>query len=818
MRIQELEINEIRGIRRIHLEPKGENIVVFGPNGVGKSAIVDAIDFLLTGKIKKLTGEGTKCLGLKEHGCHVDSRANLKNTSVIAKVKIDGKEIKIQRSINNPSVLKVEPNEYEELVESKLKVAELGQHILSRKEILRYIVSEGGKRAKEIMSLLDLSNIENIRSVFVTVKNNSDAEYKNAESNLEVAKEEIKTLLSLSTLSKKDYLDKVNNLRESLNGLKITELTPELIKKDLKPHLINAKEEILTKEQIENTIKFLKNIIKGKDELISKEKEIKNLLEEIIKEVELKQYSLYKKLFEAGINLIGDSNICPLCDQEWSKGNLKDYIIKKDKKKEVAKEKQEKINEISTFLKNKIDLIKNAINNLLKAHEQFKIKDVDVKTLEKFIFSLELWSKVMLNPLESFENDKWPKSNFNEIFDLTYLEEALIIPIEYKIKEVGDTLSQKQKAWDILTKLEDKWKTYLDAHNKKDSCLRFKKRAENSLDYFEKARDSILESIYAGVNKNFGEYYKSIHMEDEGKFTSKISAEKSELNLEVDFYGRGLFPPHALHSEGHQDSMGICLFFALNKFLTKNILKIIVLDDVVMSIDNTHRREVCNLLKKFFSDTQFIITTHETAWAKQLKAEGIVKKENMIHFVNWNINTGPIFELGKDLWDKIEEDLARDDVPAAAHKLRRNAESFFEDVCDLLGAKITYKGNHRWELGDFAPAAISIYRGYIRKALNNFKKLGIPEKIKELEELDEKTKKIIAKSQIEQWIINDNVHFNKWDEFNKEDFEPVVKSFKDLFALFTCSKCGGLLAVTSSKGETPKTTVSCNCGKICWNF
>jgi len=76
---------------------------------------------------------------------------------------------------------------------------------------------------------------------------------------------------------------------------------------------------------------------------------------------------------------------------------------------------------------------------------------------------------------------------------------------------------------------------------------------------------------------------------------------------------------------------------------------------------------------------------------------------------------------------------------------------------------------------------------------------------------------VIEKSKIEQWAINESVHYNAWIELGKKDFEPVVAAFKDLFALFSCPSCGQTIQITYSKGEIPKTVVSCNCGKICWN-
>ena len=49
MKLVELEISNIRGVKHLELSQKGKNFVVYGPNGSGKSTVVDAIDFLLTG-------------------------------------------------------------------------------------------------------------------------------------------------------------------------------------------------------------------------------------------------------------------------------------------------------------------------------------------------------------------------------------------------------------------------------------------------------------------------------------------------------------------------------------------------------------------------------------------------------------------------------------------------------------------------------------------------------------------------------------------------------------------------------------------------
>jgi len=820
MEILNLEINNIRGIKNIKLAPDGKSIVVFGPNGVGKSAIVDAIDFLLSGKISRLVGEGTKSLSLKEHGCHVDFRNDLKNTTVKAVVKINNKKINIERSINKPNQLLIKPKEEKELIDSYLKIAAFGQHILSRREILNYITAEAGKRAKEIMSLLDLSEIENIRSIFVNVKNEAETKFKITESNLLNKKSEISNLLSLPDFSGKITLDKVNELREILNGEKICELSSNKIKENLTSHFFVAKDERFTKDQIENTIKEIKKLIQEKDEIYTKEYQLKTILENIKKDAKFRKYSLYKKLIEAGISLVDQTNICPLCGRKWEKGDFKTYLEDKKQENEIVKDKQDKIDGLSLYIKKQIDLFKTDLTNIDKARIQLKLKmitDQESKELLKCNNLIDSWSDAMNNPIESFELENWPSSPLSEIFEATFLNSEIINPIENALLGIGEQLSVQQDAWDTLTKMEEKWSSYTNALSEKKKSEFNKKITCSMLEYFENARDEVLESIYNAVKDSFDEFYKTIHSEDEQKFMSNLKHKKAELIFEVNFFERGMFPPHALHSEGHQDSMGLCLFFALNKFLTKDAIKIVILDDVVMSIDCSHRRSICRLIKNYFPEKQLIITTHDTSWAKQLKTEGIITQQNMIHFTNWNIDTGPIFELDKDLWDLIKVDLEKNDIPSAAHKLRRNAECFFENICDLLNAKIPYKGHHQWEFGDYAAAAISTYKNYLKKAKNNFKKMNQQSKYNEICELEKKANKIIDRTQVEQWIINENVHYNKWSEFGKEDFEPVVMAFKDLFALFSCDKCGSTIELTRTKGKNAKSFVSCACGNIHWN-
>lgn len=88
-------------------------------------------------------------------------------------------------------------------------------------------------------------------------------------------------------------------------------------------------------------------------------------------------------------------------------------------------------------------------------------------------------------------------------------------------------------------------------------------RAKLIYDKYCDVADDTLETLYSDVENRFGEFYGAINKDDEGSFKAKFKPDGAKLELLVDFYGLGMFPPGAYHSEGHQDGMGICLYLAL---------------------------------------------------------------------------------------------------------------------------------------------------------------------------------------------------------------------------------------------------------------
>jgi hypothetical protein len=378
------------------------------------------------------------------------------------------------------------------------------------------------------------------------------------------------------------------------------------------------------------------------------------------------------------------------------------------------------------------------------------------------------------------------------------------------------TASPEQTAWDSLTRLEENLRAQQAAQDSVDQAESANKRAEALLNAFHGARDKVLNRLYDDVRDRFVELYRALHGEDEASFVANLNPDGAGLALKVEFYGRGMHPPQALHSEGHQDSMGLCLYLSLAERLMGSMIDLLILDDVVMSVDASHRRQVCRVLREFFPAKQFVITTHDKTWANQLKSEGVVPSRGLVEFYNWNVESGPQVNHETDLWSQIERDLQNEDVPAAAARLRRGGEEFFGMVCDGLGAVVPYKLNSRWGLGDFLPAAIQQYRNLLKHSKVSANSWGDREEVERLKELESTSSQVFQRSKAEQWAINASVHYNNWATFTRSDFRPIVEAFHDLWGIFTCHSCGSVFYVV--KKDLVPQGVKCACGKVSWNL
>jgi len=815
MRVLELEIHNVRGIPYLSLKPSGNNFVVWGPNGSGKSAVVDGIDFLLTGRISRLTGEGTDGITLSRHGPHIDHKPE--EATVRAVVQLPGSKdpVEIRRCMADPSTLECDENMKQHLGPIMM-LAKRGQHVLTRRDILRYITAKASTRAQEIQELLNITEIEEIRKTLVKVQNNLERDWQDAKHAVETARGAVNATVQETTCNEDIVLQFVNQNRAVLGGQSISTLRCADLKSGLKSPTLVAGSNAVNVTLLERDIQNLHNVTleENQTEIAESDKQLRELIVTIRSDPQLLHSLSRLQLTDLGIKLIDETGGCPLCDTPWPPGKLREYLEQKISTAHVAAQYQERITETSATIVRSVSSTIASVQKIISVAQLVGL-DREVSLLQSWLDDLQELSTALSAAVEKYPDPRFSLELVKRVLAPAEVSQVLTC-VETAAKAKYPETTPEQNAWDTLTRLVENLKALERADGNFRNAELSQKRAKILLSSFLSARDDILGKLYEAVRDRFVDLYRQLHKLDEDEFTAKIEPVEAGLDFEVDFYGHGTHPPHALHSEGHQDSMGLCLYLALAERLTKGRIDLVILDDVVMSIDADHRRQVCHLLATSFPTRQFLITTHDRTWANQLRNEGVVDSKGTIEFYNWHVNTGPQVNYEADMWERIEEDLQRNDVPSAAARLRRGSEQFFGMVCDALQAQITYKLSGLWELGDFLPAAMGQYRKLLKQAKNAAQSWDNKLCFEMLQELDSTVGPIYVRSNAEQWAVNANVHYNNWADFSEKDFRPVVEAFQDLYGLFVCSICGGMLYLATT-GMEP-VAVRCSCGKVDWNL
>lgn len=170
----------------------------------------------------------------------------------------------------------------------------------------------------------------------------------------------------------------------------------------------------------------------------------------------------------------------------------------------------------------------------------------------------------------------------------------------------------------------------------------------------------------------------------------------------------------------------------------------------------------------------------------------------------------------RDVWSEIDDYLAKSDVRGAAALLRHYLEHFAKEACDRLRARVEFRGDAQFMLGDLLPNATNALGELLKKAkaaANSWNQNEIIEKVGSLEATFGEAK---VKTNHEQWQVNTAVHFNAWADLKKEDFAPVVAAFKAFTASFGCATCGEMYFVTPDRGQ--KEALRCGCGGLNLNL
>lgn len=324
---------------------------------------------------------------------------------------------------------------------------------------------------------------------------------------------------------------------------------------------------------------------------------------------------------------------------------------------------------------------------------------------------------------------------------------------------------------------------------------------EKILKILASQRKDYVEQVLVGISTEVGNLCEQIHPGEGIKVKFFLDPKKrASADMSGEFGGVSV-PPQAYYSESHLDTLGVCVFLALTKrFQGKDA--IVVLDDVVTSVDAPHMDRFMNMLiDEADNFTQVLVATHYRPWLEKFRhARGHTAKAHIIHLSPWSLASGIRSGHAKLAVQELRDIAAAVpfDRQVAASKTGIFLESLLDQLALLYECKVPRKPEPIYTLGELLD---SFSKRFLAALKSEFHIDGAAPATKELKPLLEGVSAL-------SWIRNQvGCHWNM-SGFDVPDADVLkfVEKTLELSDAIICLKCGSL----PTKGKTG-TYWQCRC-------
>ncbi len=291
------------------------------------------------------------------------------------------------------------------------------------------------------------------------------------------------------------------------------------------------------------------------------------------------------------------------------------------------------------------------------------------------------------------------------------------------------------------------------------------------------ARKYAVQETFDAVADLANAMYEKLHP-DEGIAESTLSvreAARASVILMTDFYGQ-LENPLLHHSESHLDTLGLCYFLALRRRAADQepAFKLLVLDDVIYSVDAVHRSRLSGILNDYFSDHQIVLTTHDPVFFQRLREKLGGKDVEYSRFVGWDIERGPLSADSEVDIDRVCSKESRDckSPDELAGACGRFFEMFLRRIAESLKVSVIAKFEGRYEINDLWPP--------------------VQAKLTKNKSFLSANSKAIARIDDNRWVRNEcGAHYNEAPvPPTPSEIRDLAEGLAELYAATHCEVCG----------------------------
>ena len=793
IKIKKIAIHGFRGIPDLELPLDGKSLLLRGENGTGKSSIVDAIEFFFTGKVAHL--EGVRGLSLRRHGPHV----NFKLDDVNVEITFNPGNITLNRNFASVPTPPDQFNEY-------FQITQKGTFILRRSQILEFIMSQPAERFRAIGSIIGIESLDKVELEMMRLRDDLEGKVESKKEEINRLLEDLSGVVGKNITGVTDVLPALNEILQkaglpSINSLENIDGYIEEIFKTTK------KAESINKIGIVNEILKSTNNSIISQEIISELEDINENIKSLLPDKAKIELSV-ADLLESGRKIIEKENmdICPLCEQKIDRDELLSRIDERLKTLQQLSDKAAEIRKKSVSVMDNMSRARDQLRNILSKIESFPELSKEKEILQNKLKLL----KDFIDVIESSQNLQneipVPKIRKNKD-EINMAIEEISKKCKHILDDIG--LTEEEKKVLEIVRLIEQSKIKLNDLSKATSELqvyqKYYKLAEKVYTTFSDTKKSKIQNIYNIIQGDIQKFYSMLHPnEPHGNIELTVAlGRRASTEIKIESFGRKE-DPRALTSEGHLDSLGLCIFLAFVKKFNDGC-SLVILDDIVTTIDASHRNRIAELLLKEFRDYQFIITTHDGIWYKQLinsqRALNVQGKFVNMEIIGWDVNNGPRISPYRPQWNKIQDKLANNDKTGAGNECRIYLEWLLKEICEQLEIPIPFKRSGKYTVAElFNPAEKRIKdklkdSDLKRDILNKFQELRATVFMGNL--LSHDNPEIINLSIEEVKAFCDAVH-----TLHEAFLCPKCGKFLKYFRESKIIRCPDLMCESPKKGET----------------
>ena len=497
MKINSLTISELRGIRELTLPLESRSAVVWGPNGVGKSGIIDACDFLLRGEVGRLTGPGAGQLSLRRHGPHIRSASG--SSAVAANVILkSGVIAEIERKVSEPDRLLGDAAAASECSE----ISSRGQHLLTRRDVLNFITVQPRNRATEINTLLDLDQIETTRAQLVTLRNSAESESQQLESQASQEHERLATLAQADRNEEGAVLVAINQLRMELQLTPLVNLSDGDVVSGLEApdaHATDTARRANIRSDLERLVELLH------DETFVRDSQAQ--VDAVVSGMDrLKDIDGYRRLLQigelvtSGLALLDATGACPLCDRQWDPAELQAHIAAKHASVQEATTLKAQMDQAARdLLAGSLQQLSARVSVAREACARDGLIDAD-HPLNAWGDQLAITIAALAEPLEFLREESQVRLRAT-VVPPTELGES-IRDVMAELPAGGESTTRDQ-ARDRLPRIDQQLKNSRGASAQATAAGEISRVAQSIHDAFLTSRDEVLKELFDSVRDRF---------------------------------------------------------------------------------------------------------------------------------------------------------------------------------------------------------------------------------------------------------------------------------------------------------------------------